>query len=208
MNADDRVRQRFDRDTAEHEMRVLKDDGLYRHLRCQESGTWIYGFDVVTWPGYLAIVGDCGDYVFSRIRDMFEFFESDHGRINPDYWAQKLQAPRGTDSARSYSHDAFASYVRDWARDACDERWGVHDEIYPSLLIGALEREVVGGYTHSEAEARQRLEDARYDDIDFGDAWEWDLREFDTQFLWCCWGIVWAIKQYRALPVDLTKVPA
>lgn len=206
MNRDDTARERFDIETAEHEMSVLKDDGLYRHLRCMKPGTYWYGFDIVTWPGYLAIVGDCGDYVFSRIRDMFELFESDHGQINPHYWAQKLQAP-GRDPARSYSHEAFAAHVREWAREACDGGWGQHEEIYPSLLIGALEREVIRDYTHHEEEARERMNEAAFDDVDFGETWEWDLREFEHHFLWCCWGIVWAIKQYRALPVDLTKVP-
>ena len=32
------------------------------------------------------------------------------------------------------------------------------------------------------------------------ETWEWDLREYDWQFLWCCWAIVWGIGQYRAAP--------
>ena len=41
----------FAEDVAEHELTVRRDDGLYRHLRFQKPGTWIYGFDLITWPG-------------------------------------------------------------------------------------------------------------------------------------------------------------
>jgi hypothetical protein len=73
-------RERFEQETAEHEMTVLRDDGLYRHLRFQRPGTSIYWFDLVTWPGRLVICGDCGDLMFSRLRDMFEFFGPDSSR--------------------------------------------------------------------------------------------------------------------------------
>lgn len=80
-----KAHERFAADTSEHRMRILHDDGLYRHLRFSAPGTYIYGFDLITWPGFLAIAGDMGERVFSRISDMFGFFESDTGRINPGY---------------------------------------------------------------------------------------------------------------------------
>jgi hypothetical protein len=189
-----RVLARFESETAEHQLTILRDDGLYRHLRCQAPGTWIYGFDVVTWPGYLAIVGDAGDYVFSRLRDMFEFFEGS-GRVNPDYWSEKLQAPRPA-GAESYSHDRLRERVLQWGRSRVelDELYPYDGyAIYPALMVEALEREILYGWTHSEHEGRERLVDIE----EYTDCWEWDLREYDHQFLWCCHAIVWAIERYR-----------
>jgi hypothetical protein len=191
-NREQAVRERFDRETAEHVLTIFRDDGLYRHLRCATPGTWAYGYDIVTWPGYLAIVGDAGDFVFSRMRDMFEFFESASGRINPGYWSQKLQAPH-SDGARVYSHDALVERVHLWARDVCE--WGDFEDVYPDLLIGALDREILNGWTHHEHEGRERLE--LFEQIvGWRETWEWDLREWDWQFVWCCYAIVKAIGAY------------
>ena len=53
-------RERFAKDTATHAMTILRDDGLYRHLRFKRPNTSSYYFDIITWPGYLAITGDMG----------------------------------------------------------------------------------------------------------------------------------------------------
>jgi hypothetical protein len=96
MSIEDDVKIRFDQVVTEHEMTVLQDDGgVYRHLRFRHPGTVIYSFNLITWPGHLAIAGDCGAFMFARTHDMFEFFEaSTNGAINPHYWSEKLTAPR------------------------------------------------------------------------------------------------------------------
>lgn len=194
-SVEERVWERFVGDTAEHELRIIRDcPDSYRHLRFNKPGTWTYGFDIVTWPGYLCIVGDAGDYVFQRIRDMFEFFESDSGRINPHYWAQKLQAPR--DGAEEYSHDTFRQHVLEWGLQQCEDDWRGEMLVYPSLMTEALEREVIKDYTHHHEEARERL-DAMADEVGYVDFWEWDLRDYTHQFIWCCYAIVFGIDLYR-----------
>jgi hypothetical protein len=197
------ARKRFVRDTCDHKMQVFHDEGLYRHLRFVDPSSSMYWFDLVTWPGYLAIVGDAGDYVFCRTRDMFEFFESDfedcRWGINPHYWGEKLQhgGSGGRSSAMSYSHEAFGAHLREWAREEALHNYDM--EMYPSLLTGAIERELLSEYTWSKEEALERLRDMEDElgESPWPDAWEWDLREFDGQFLWCCWAIVWGIGQYR-----------
>jgi hypothetical protein len=124
---------------------------------------------------------------------MFEFFESDHGGINPQYWAEKLQGP-GHDMARSYSHEALVARVHEWAREVCE--WGDFEDVYPSLLIGAIDREILDSGTTHEQDGHERLR-LLEDELGWRDTWEWDLREFDFQFLWCCWAIAWGIRQYR-----------
>ena len=65
----------FLKDVKNHGMEVRRDDGLYRHLIFRApKDSWHQWFEVVTWPGSLAINGDMGSWCFSRIEDMFEFF--------------------------------------------------------------------------------------------------------------------------------------
>ena len=61
-----------------------------RQIRCRKPGTCIYGWDIVTWPGYLTITGDLGHFVFRSQDDMLvDFF---NGPINPQYWLEKCVA--------------------------------------------------------------------------------------------------------------------
>lgn len=105
----------FRANTGNHEMRILHEDGLYRHLRFAEPGTGIWHFDLVTWPGSLAIRGDIGEgFIFTRIDDMLDFFDTGRrapGEINATYWAEKLD--RGSPSVREFSDKQFRAWLRD-----------------------------------------------------------------------------------------------
>jgi hypothetical protein len=186
-------RERFERDTAKHEMTVLHDDGVYRHLRIQRPGSWTYGHDIVTWPGYLAITGDAGDYLFARTADMFEFFEGDGGRINPDYWGEKLQGP-GHDKHLTYSEDAFRRRVRGWL----DGREDCTGEPPSPDLVAAVD-ELLRREAYNDHEAHRLLDEFECGGVRIDDAWEWSLKDYDGRFLWCCWAIVRGIEQYRAV---------
>ena len=189
LSPDERARERYQRDTDEHEMTVIRDDGVYRHLRFQKPGTWNYGYDLVTWPGYLAITGDAGEYMFHRIQDMFEFFGGHGDRINAHYWSEKLCDP-GRDMARVYSEDVLREHVEQWLEDI--------DRADDAVLAAAVKRDVVA-HAYSEHEAREALANFRHDDGTTIDSWEWDLREYDSRFLWCCWAILRGIARYQAL---------
>ena len=91
----------FLKDVSGHQMRVIRDDGKHRHVRFEKPGSSCMHFELITWPGYLAYVGDMGSYVFSRLPDMFQFFRMGDGdlnhnerglSINPSYWAGKIEA--------------------------------------------------------------------------------------------------------------------
>lgn len=201
------ARDRFIADTTGHEMDVLRNDGMYRHVRFQKPGTSMYFFDIVTWPGHLVITGDCGDYHFSRITDMFEFFgDRDHGfadarwGITPGYWAEKLRGP-GRDTARTYTEDVFRETVGEWLDQQCDGSLGGYDA---HVLRHAMHTQVLDdpdGYLTDEGVARQRLNDFRHDEHYVSDVWEYDFREYTWPYLWCCWAIVWGIEQYRNVTV-------
>lgn len=193
-----RAAARFKQIVGKHEMTVLRDDGLYRHIRFKRPDELTYWFDLVTWPGYLALNGDLvSGYTFSRIEDMFRFFEyrSDvHGRfkINPHYWSEKItnhDAMRGT---RVYSEAALQNYVREALRNMAES-----EEVGLPVLEKQWQEHVQYVDLSTEGEARRAIDDFRYMGRGFVDAWEWDLTEWSYSYLLCCHAIGWGIRRYR-----------
>lgn len=183
--------ERFAADVDEHTLTVLHDDGLYRHVRLAKPKSSFYWFDLVTWPGALAINGDMGGYMFSRVTDMFTFFRAasgwNSGAINPQYWAQKLTAH---DGIKEYSEERFRQMVVETFVDA------VKGGDAPAGLGKALREEVLDEDTTYEDGARQALCDFEFKEFRFHDTWEWDFAEYTHRFLWCCHAIQWGIEQY------------
>lgn len=188
------IAERFQRDTANHVMTVLHDNGVYRHLRCANPNRSMYWFEVVTWPGALALRGDVdGRPVFARIHDMFEFFRSDSGRINPCYWAEKTE-----DCGRSlkeYSEDVFLQHVTDSLKEFAET-----DAETARAARAEILRAVADGDAQDEEGARALLHSWEGKGV-FSDTWEWDLSDWKWSFIWSCHAIVWAIAQYDAMPV-------
>ena len=97
--------------------------------------------------------------------------------------------------------------VTEYAADAEADEPGLTAAI-AERIFGAL-KEWDTGY---EEGAREALRDFEYrpegdgsgsEPFRFADAWEWDLHDYDWQFLWCCHAIQWGISQY-----DKQKVTA
>jgi hypothetical protein len=198
--------ERFAADTTSHQLIVLHDDGLYRHLRFAQPSphSWLCWFDLITWPGNLAIRGDCGSYMFARVDDMFEFFRG--SRINPGYWAEKT--PGGTQSCRSYSREVFEQHVAERLADA--------EQDWPGITAAWKEANEVDYPDYDmtyEDHAHEALRDFHYPltasrdqrRFEFSDSWEWDLREFDWTYLWCCYAIQRGIQQYDAARTPATS---
>ncbi|CAM6782018.1 DUF1266 domain-containing protein [Leclercia adecarboxylata] len=206
---------RFLLDTAEHRLTVIRDDGLYRHLRLQRPGTSCYYYDVITWPGYLTVVGDMGTWTFSRIADMFEFFGGWTGEINTHYWSEKLEAGASFSGrellAKEYDHDAFcrsqkeslSEYLEDTEDDADEENedWDDEDDTPDSdkALVREAVRELCRAHFSNENEAYQAICDA-----DWPDRWSaWDVCEgltfktYTSHFRWILFAITWAISKYH-----------
>lgn len=198
MNAEALARTRYEEDTREHSMRVLRDDGLYRHVRFSAPKTVMYRFDLVTWPGYLAIVGDVEDHLFARLPDMFQFFESAvHHRtrtgkphINPDYWSEKLQGPNAGRSTQVYSRALYETQVLEWLEEHADSS-------DPGVLKAAVQEQLLDCPPHDVREAMERLHRFEYAGLRIYEPYDWRLTEFSGHFLWCCWAIVDGIRQYR-----------
>lgn len=75
--SDQCTEKRFLGDVAKHQMTILRDDGVNRHVRFKQPNSSNMFFDLITWPGCLCYTGDMGTYVFRRLEDMFEFFRTD-----------------------------------------------------------------------------------------------------------------------------------
>jgi len=193
---------KFLKDVAEHEMKIIRDDGVDRHIRFRKPGTICYGFDLITWPGHLCISGDCGTYVFSRIDDMFGFFRyTDEYKkhypnrklfINRGYWAEKVLAQDKNGGIKEFSCDKFNSIVTEWFRDWCrDYPDRKHDfrDIWKEIKEGVLNPEnPYDGYTNAM--------DFECKGFRMRDFWECDCDEYTYGFEWCLFAIVWGISLY------------
>ena len=183
----------FLRDVCEHRMTVLHDSGLYRHVRFAKPGTSVMQFDIVTWPGYLSFCGDMGTYVFSRLRDMFEFFRgSTLGpiEVNLGYWAEKCQAVDRDSGIREYSPERFRERIERWLEDA-----EASEE-----CRAAVQSEVLCHADEGESAARKAADDFAYaDGFAFTDFWEADCSEWTARYVWCCYALSWAVRQYDAV---------
>lgn len=189
--------QSFLKDVADHHMTVLRDDGVYRHVRFAKPGTYNMQFDLVTWPGYLSYSGDMGCFVFSRLQDMFEFFrcrpEGTGLYINLSYWAEKLQATDKPDGHREYSADKFRGYVIDQCRQFRHE---MNRSEFRSFRE-AVEDEVLSAADDGEDAAYRALRDFEHDRRAwFQDSWEAIFLEYTSRFTWCCYAMAWGIRKY------------
>jgi hypothetical protein len=155
----DMVARCFAVDTAEHEMEILHDEGLYRHVRFAPPGGSSYWYDLITAPNVLIFRGAYESLVFSRVIDMFGFFRSNPDRlthrISPDYWAEKLTSD--DHGVQVYSQDRFEQLVKEATVEA------IRSRAAPRGLGKAVREQILGDEDiHYEAGARQALEDFEY----------------------------------------------
>lgn len=123
MTTEEEVTRHFPLRTANHRLTVLHDDGLYLHLRMSTADSNIDSWQVMTWPGYLAVVGDmCDGFTFHRHgeEDMLMLFHPDRGGINPGYWGEKL-ATEQRDSWEEFDEDLFRSEVAEAVAESIDD---------------------------------------------------------------------------------------
>ena len=220
------TQEQFLRDVATHQIHVLRDDGVYRHIRFKKPGTTCMHFDLVTWPGYLAYSGDMGCFVFSRIEDMFEFFRTDRRDkksndeicINLGYWSEKLEAVsggrRGSEGAKEFSPEVFTKLIHEWriswireyrdtlSKEQRRELWEqVSEEVLSKADDGGI-RAFDAAYGFSFPVKGQRHP------IQFDDLFEHNCDEYTHRFIWCCYALAWGIKLYdehQSLKANISK---
>jgi hypothetical protein len=189
-----RVAKMFALSTGEHELTILHDDGAYRHIVMAKPGTGLYRYELITWPGHLAVSGDLDGYMFSRIDDMFAFFRGN--AVNPHYWSEKVKDDHRR--TNSYSEDIFQQLVNERLADLDDEdlddaQRGTRDEI--------IERLKYGDGAHEET-AREILRDGEQARL-WSDTCEWNLHDWNWTFLYCLHAIVAGIAAYDKAKAQL-----
>jgi hypothetical protein len=223
--------EQFLKDVSQHEMKVLLDNGIYRHLRFANSDqqhSWNQWFEIVTFPGYLVYVGDMGSFVFSRLQDMFEFFRTEHDdlRINPSYWGEKLEAvDRDGRSHLVFDAEAMKEQVKEalkvWLDDedlSEEDREELKEEVQ-SEVLDRIEDEneydsrravsefsyMVGKYKYVSTQDLLTDLPAKKHRYEFSDSWEWNCQKYTNRFIWCCYAIAWVIKKYdESQPIKST----
>ena len=197
----------FLRTVDRHEIIVLRDDGVNRHLKFaapyqkQEEGKptqydsnrW---FELLTWPGKLCISGDMGTFVFTRLPDMFEFFRADRFErkpdrtlfINPGYWKQKCIAADGDgDSIEKWNAEYFKYRVWSWMEESSateEDRQEVIDDVISCADDG--EWRAMTAAVDFKSESGYQL---------YG-FWEADCKVYAYHYLWCCYAIAWGVQRY------------
>lgn len=212
------TKESFLRDVAKHQMTVLREDGVYRHIRFAKPNDSDMYFDLLTYPDGLQYAGDMGTFVFEREKDMFGFFrnggypraERQDWGIKPGYWSEKLQAlSRFEGGFEEFSPEAFEARVRQFVEDHLDgmlyadeEREDQRAEILDSLdeVLSDLD-------SKPEAVAYWQLSETEHSDI-FTDFHEARCTEYTFHYLWCCYAVVWGIEQYDLYKEQLTPLAA
>lgn len=203
------TQEQFLGDVADHVMQVVRDDGLYRHIRFKRPGTICMHFDLITWPGVLCYTGDMGTYVFSRLADMFEFFRTDTRDkkpgelyVNLGYWSEKLiavDAGSRNGGATEFSEEKFTQVINDYVAEWLDDR-DVSEEDAKALR-DAVKSEIIDMIEPQDESYTYRLghdfqHDVGHYEFYFQDLWDYSFTEYTSRFKWCCYALAWGIQLY------------
>ena len=182
-------------DVKEHRLQIIRDDGLYRHLRFKKDLSSTMYFDIVTWPLYIVFTGDMGTYCFGKTEDMFCFFRdiyrSNELSINPSYWEEKVVSESiYGEGINEFSIEKFRYNILCYVKIQLnmDESATIPEDIMNEIS------EILSA--EDEYEAVTALRNFSSDIINFYDFWEYDCTEYTYHYLWCCYAIVWGIMQY------------
>jgi hypothetical protein len=211
------AREQFERNTADHTMEILHNDGVYRHLKFSNNGSSIYRYDLITYPGHLVISGDMDSFTFKRLYDMFDFFTTPRGGIiNPQYWSEKIIASsKGTtkhfsaDKAKCAVVERFMEDRLQWDdgtaplfRALREEVLDVLTEVGDGIESPDVAKKAMSEFAYYKPPApgekpRPRWERGNYPDYTLDDWYEFDMEEYDFHFLWICHAIRHGVQTYR-----------
>lgn len=188
------TKESFLEDVKDHEITIIKDKEVYRHIRMMTTGPnkWNQKYDIITWPDHLCYTGDMGTYVFQRTEDMFSFFRNEKMEISSGYWAEKcLSESIFGEGIRQWSVELFREAVLEYIMNVLDLETKEEipeeylEEAY-SLLHAEDEWECISAYRDFNSEL--------FDLTDLFDGFSG--KEKTYHFIWCLYAIVFAIKKY------------
>lgn len=190
-----KVLDQFVEDVSEHQLTIMRDAGVYRHLLCRNPKfDKMYAFEIITAPNLLLFHGDCGTFVFSRLHDMFQFFRSDCVRsdLPLGYWSEKIEAaPAGIDVmmySQRLAEDSVQAVFDTWAQSQSlqgSELEHAQQELDDQILIHCDSLDALFDCIGTELECGYT-----FDIVDV------NYRTLHPAAIWCMYAIVWAIRQY------------
>jgi hypothetical protein len=201
--------EQFLKDVEGHKLTVIRNDGLYRHIRFAKPGTRCMSFELVTWPGYLAYTGDMGSYVFTRLDDMFEFFRCGASgqpwhRIDRRYWAEKCEAvDRG--GIKEFCEETFNRVILErlvtWIRDRRDRTTKEERrELWDAVISEVIHADGDSGGYRKQCAAHDFSHRVNSDLLFyFQDLGESSVERYTYRFVWCCYALAWGIGQFDKL---------
>ncbi len=199
-------KSQFLKDVEHHEVKIIRDEGLYRHIRFKKPDSNHLYFDLITWPGHLCFTGDMGTNVFSRVEDMFDFFRSGPElSINAWYWSEKLLAVDGNrfhSGVTEFDKEKFKKVINEarveWVRSAKESE--ALNECQRRELWEAVDDEVLSLLDEDGIRAQYAAYDFNWRHNNrswcLQDLFDHNFTEFTHQFIWCCYAITWGIQQY------------
>ncbi|MFF6847050.1 hypothetical protein [Streptomyces antimycoticus] len=187
------IAARFARETANHRMTVLHDDGQYRHLVFADPDGNFYRFDLITWPHNAFLRGDGFSFGFSiyPTKDIFDMFRgSSGGGINPGYWQEKVSAGK----VRDWSEDLFRAWVLDEAAKA--------EARYPGA-VEAVTKQILHSDEHStEYQGTAEYAVAAFSHGDYRlrlpNPWDESFEDYSWEYLFACHAVLFGIDLYDA----------
>ena len=195
------TKESFLKNIKDHQIGIIKDAGLYRHIRCKRPDTMNMYFDIITFLGGLLYTGDMGTYEFERVEDMFKFFRDPDKNlhINSDYYAEKCKAESiYGEGIRKFDEDSFINNIKhyyDTYFEDCDDSYKDEKE----RVWIEIESQILNN-DHSEYELVSNLNNfSMYHDaseFQFTGFWEYSYQSKTYHFLWCLYAIVWTVQKY------------
>ena len=190
---------------ANHELTILRDDGLYRHLQFKQPNSGICRFEILTFPGHLVYVGDMGSYTSQRLEDMFEFFHVSPlaGRpqlhINTGYWGEKVRATDRNEGLATFSEEKFTRVIRELRRTWIRENAKRTTPAQRRELWDDIEETILKADPTRMLDKAMEFNSFVNDDVGsfyFQDLWDYNFNEPSGRFVWCCYAIAWGIQRY------------
>ena len=191
------LRAKFDQLSAGHELIVTTDIDDYRRLRMQTPDTTGLGWNVLTWSGFLSIVGDFFPGFTLFPMDLLTNFtptpETDNDQlwIDPARWSQKLTIGSAK-YAHPYNPETLFDQIEDYLTDHWDDRPDAADRI-DAVLAEARE--------HCADENRARLWLMDHSILSRPPVSHWDLDRRDTttftdDYIYACLAIAATARAY------------
>lgn len=182
----------FLNEVKNHKMHIVLDEGVNRVIEFKNPETCNQWFGISTFNNHLVFYGDMGTYVFQKTKDMFNFFRSDELKIRPNYWHEKLQAKDLQCNTLVFDLDSWKELVK-FHFEQIDCSYKEEKIKFLSDVSDESEaRTCFSNYTDSDAWGQNFVgkEEEIYD-LSVCDSYV-----YSHHFIWCCYAIVWAIKQY------------